>query len=48
MLRCPNRVENLLRYQDMHALQLLFLLAEKGSIGGEKKKRKKKRAAQSH
>lgn len=29
MLRCPSGVENLLRYQDMHALQLLFSLVAK-------------------
>lgn len=38
MLRCPSRIENLLRYQDMHALQLLFLLAVKAP---QKKKKKK-------
>jgi len=48
MLRYPRRIESLLRYQDMHALQLLFPLAvkcptEKKKSKKERRKKKKKR-----
>lgn len=53
MLRYPRRIESLLRYQDMHALQLLFPLAvkcptEKKKSKKERRKKKEKKKKEQH